>query len=113
MYIGDRYMEATNFFGGVIVDICEEDWSAGVTDATSNIEPFEKIELTYVPVHEETMRVFINGALNWDWHYQSSDNAVYFTIIPAAHDHVEIAYHYDPDDPYGTGSEQDTGDTGA
>jgi hypothetical protein len=111
--IGHRYMEATNFFGGVIVDICEEDWSPGVTDATSNVEPFEKIELTYVPVHEETMRVFINGALNWDWHYQSSDNAVHFTVIPAAHDHVEIAYHYDPDDPYGTGDGTgDTGDTG-
>ena len=110
--VGDRYMEATNFFGGVIVDICDEDWSPGVADATSNVEPFESIELTYVPSHEETMRVFINGALNWDWYYQSSDNTVYFTVIPAAHEHVEIAYHYDPDDPYGTG-EADTGDTGA
>jgi hypothetical protein len=110
--VGDRYMEATNFFGGVIVDICDEDWSPGVTDATSNVEPFESIELTYVPSHEDSMRVFINGALNWDWYYQSSDNTVYFTVIPSAHDHVDIAYHYDPDDPYGTGA-MDTGDTGS
>jgi hypothetical protein len=110
--VGDRYMEATNFFGGVIVDICDEDWSPGVTDATSEVEPFESIKLTYVPSHEDTMRVFINGALNWDWYYQSSDNTVYFTVIPSAHEHVEIAYHYDPDDPYGTGG-GDTGDTGA
>ena len=113
MDVGDRYMEATSFFGGVIVDICDEDWSPGVTDATSNVEPFESIELTYIPTHESTMRVFIDGALNWDWYYQSSDNTVYFTVIPSAHEHVEIAYHYDPDDPYGTGTEQDTGDTGA
>ena len=110
--VGDRYMEATNFFGGVIVDICAEDWSPGVTDATSNVEPFESIELTYVPSHEDTMRVFIDGALNWDWYYQSSDNTVYFTVIPSAHEHVDIAYHYDPDDPYGTGA-MDTGDTGS
>jgi len=110
--VGDRYMEATNFFGGVIVDICDEDWSPGVTDATSNVEPFESIELTYVPSHEDSMRVFINGALNWDWYYDSADNSVHFTVIPVAHDHVDVAYHYDPDDPYGDGS-ADTGDTGA
>jgi hypothetical protein len=109
--IGDRYMEATNFFGGVIVDICDADWSPGVTDATSDVEPFESIKLTYVTTHEDTMRVFINGVLNWDWYYQASDNTVYFTVIPGAHDHVEVAYHYDPDDPYGTGA-ADTGDTG-
>tara|TARA_B100001250_G_scaffold337653_1_gene304500 strand:- start:1104 stop:2162 length:1059 start_codon:yes stop_codon:yes gene_type:complete len=112
--VGDRYMEATNYFGGVIVDICADDWAPGVTDATSNVEPFETIELTYVPVREETMRVFINGALNWDWHYDSSDNAVHFTVIPVAHDHVDVAYHYDPDDPYQNGSgAADTGDTGS
>ena len=110
--IGDRYMEATNYFGGVIVDICDDDWAPGVTDAANNVEPFELIELTYVPVQEDTMRVFINGALNWDWYYDSSDNAVHFTVIPAAHEHVDVAYHYDPDDPYQNGGMMDTGDTG-
>ena len=109
--VGDRYMEATNYFGGVIVDICDDDWAPGVADATSDVEPFEKISLTYVPVQEETMRVFINGALNWDWAYDPADNAVHFTVIPAAHDHVDVAYHYDPDDPYQNGA-ADTGDTG-
>ena len=114
--IGDRYIEATNFFGGVVVDICEEDWSPGVTDATTTIEPRENLELTYVVSNEITIRVFINGALNWDWYYQASDNTVYFTTIPSGHDHVEIAYHYDPDDPHGTGAPDtgaDTGDTGS
>jgi hypothetical protein len=110
--IGDRYMEATNYFSGVIVDICADDWTPGVNDATSNVEPFELIKLTYVPVQEDTMRVFINGVLNWDWYYDSSDNSVHFTVIPAAHEHVDVAYHYDPDDPYGTNSSSDTGDTG-
>lgn len=108
--IGDRYMEATNYFGGVVVDICSEDWAPGVQDASSRLEPYEQIELTYVVSDEDTIRVFINGALNWDWHYQASDNTVYFDVVPSGNDHVDIAYHYDPDDPYGTGS--DTGDTG-
>ena len=109
--IGDRYMEATNHFGGVVVDICAEDWAPGVQDASSRLEPYEKIELTYVVSDEDTIRVFVNGALNWDWYYQASDNTVYFSVIPAGNDHVDIAYHYDPDDPHGMGS-GDTGDTG-
>ena len=108
--IGYRYMEATNHFGGITVDICDTDWSAGVTDASNSIDPYEYLELTHVTTNEDTMRVFINGALNWDWYYQSSDNTVYFTVIPGAHDHVEIAYHYDAG---GSGTGTDTGDTGS
>jgi len=111
--VGDRYMEATNHFSGVVVDICAEDWAPGVLDASNRLEPYESLELTYVVSDEATIRVFINGVLNWDWHYQASDNTVYFNVFPGGNDHVEIAYHYDPDDPYGTGTEQDTGDTGA
>ena len=110
--IGHRYIEATNYFSGIIVDICSEDWAPGVQDASNSIEPYESIELTYVTTHEDTMRVFINGQPNWDWYYQASDNTVYFTVIPAGNDHVDIAYHYDPDDPYGNALQQDTGDTG-
>ncbi len=110
--IGDRYIEATNYFSGVIVDICDEDWAPGVQDASSRLEPYEKLELTYVVSDESTIRVFVNGALNWDWYYQASDNTVYFTVIPSGNDHVDIGYHYDPDDPHGYGS-GDTGDTGS
>ena len=110
--IGDRYMDATNYFGGVIVDVCSEDWAPGVTDASTRLEPYESIELTYAVSDEATIRVFINGSLNWDWYYNASDNTVYFDVIPSGNDHVDIAYHYDPDDPYGTASSADTGDTG-
>ncbi len=101
--IGDRYMEATNYFSGVIVDICSEDWSPGVADASAQIEPHESWELTHVPSHEDTIRVFQNGVLNWDWYYESSDNTVQFTVIPAGNTLVEIGYHYEPE-PEDTGT---------
>ena len=106
--IGYRYMEATNYFGGITVDICSEDWSAGVTDASTQVEPHEFWELTHVPSHEDTIRVFHNGALNWDWYYESSDNTIQFTVIPEGNVLVEIGYHYDPGTDAG-----DTGDTGS
>ena len=107
---GDRYEEATNYFGGVIVDICSSDWSAGVADAASRLEPYEFIELTHKPI-EESIRVFLNGALNYDWTYSDVDNTIYFTVIPGGNDLVEIGYRYFPDEGAGTG---DTGlDTAA
>jgi len=108
--IGDRYMEATNYFGGVIVDICSEDWSAGVTDASVQIDPFEEWSLTH-PAVEATIRVFIDGQLNWDWTYDAPSNSIAFTVIPGGGDHIEIAYVID-DTPDDTGDDDDSGDTG-
>jgi len=103
--IGYRYMEATNYFGGTVVDICSGDWSPGVTDASTRIEPSESWPLTHEPI-EESIRVFINGALNYDWYYSATDNTIYFTVIPGGNDLVEIGYRYFPEPA-------DTGDTGA
>jgi len=103
---GDRYEEATSYFGGQIVDICSEDWSAGVIDAASRLEPYEYLELTYEPI-EESIRVFIDGSLDYDWYYSSTDNTVYFTIMPGGNELVEIGYRYFPPSESG-----DTGDTG-
>jgi len=91
--VGDRYMEATNMLGGVVVDICDTDWSPGVTDATHSIEPVEKILLTH-KAEVDSIRVFINGLLNHDWYYAESENTVYFTIIPSAGQLVEVGYRY-------------------
>jgi hypothetical protein len=103
--IGYRYMEGTNYFGGTVVDICSSDWSPGVNDASSRLEPAESWPLTHVPV-EDSIRVFINGALNYDWYHSSTDNTIYFTVIPGGNDLVEIGYRYFPEP-------EDTGDTGA
>ena len=103
--VGERYMEATNYFGGTIVDICADDWTAGVADASNQIEPRESLELTHTPDPVSAIRVFINGSLNYDWYYDSTDNKVHFTVIPSGGDLVEIGYLY-YEQP------QDTGDTG-
>ncbi len=103
--VGDRYMDVTNYFGGVILDICSEDWSTGVADASNRLEPHEDWELTHEPI-EDSIRVFINQQLNWDWHYDASSQKVYFDVTPPANAWVEIGYRYFPE-------EGDTGDTGS
>jgi len=89
--IGDRYMEATNYFGGTIVDICSEDWSPGVADASTQVEPHEEWPLDYDP-KPASIEVFLNGVLSSDWTYDSVENKVVFTVIPSGGVLVEIAY---------------------
>lgn len=103
-FVGNRFIDATNSLGGVIVDICDPDWSPGVTDATHSIEPYESLKLTQ-QAEPDSVRVFVNGILNHDWYYDATDNIVHFTVTPSAGDLVEIGYLYKPD-------EGDTGDTG-
>ena len=104
--VGDRYMDATNYFNGQIVDICDTDWSAGVNDATQQMQPYESWELTHSPGIEDSIRVFIDGQLNWDWTYDAAINTIYFTVLPPGDSLVEIGYLYYPT------SDPDTGDTG-
>jgi hypothetical protein len=96
-YIGSRYIEATNYFNGVVVDICDEDWSTGVRDSTIQLEPYEFIELTHDPI-EESIRVFTNGSLFNDWYYDILTNKVHFNTIPTSGVLVEVGYRYIPED---------------
>jgi len=93
-YVGNRYISATNAFGGVVVDICSEDWAPGVQAATSQVEPFEEWELTYTPL-PDTVVVFVNYILFTDWTYDSISNAVLFTTVPPEGAFVEIGYVID------------------
>lgn len=103
--VGHRYMDATNAFGGNIIDICADDWTAGVADAAASVEPHESWPLTHTAV-EDSVRVFINGVVQdpgmTTWTYSTTDNTVYFTAVPAGSALVEIGYRY-----YETGA--DTG----
>jgi len=105
IYIGDRYMEATNHFSGIIVDICSDDWSPGVADASQQVEPYEEWQLSYTPLGN-SVRVFIDTQLasTANWYYDTSNNTVYFTTIPPAQSLVEIAYRIEDN--------LDTADTG-
>ena len=89
--VGERYIAATNMMFGTNVDICSTDWAPGVIDATTQIEPYELITLTHQPV-PQTIRVFVDGQLSYDWYYDPSDNTVYFTSLPPSGSLVEVGY---------------------
>ena len=96
--IGHRYMEATDHFNGITVDICAQDWAPGVAAASEQVEPFEEWPLTHTPMFD-SIRVFENGMLadSVDRIYNSATNSVEFLVIPAEGSLVEIGYIIDPD----------------
>ena len=93
-FVGQRYMELTNLYNGQIIDICSEDWSQGVADASSQLQPREWLDLSKIPANEQEIYVFVNGVPYLDWEYNASENRVYFLTIPPEESLVEIAYYY-------------------
>ena len=92
--IGFNYMDVTDYFSGNVVDICAEDWSAGVGQASTQITPYEHIDLTHTPLDPAWIYVYINGVSNTDWYYEPAENRIYFNVIPEANALVEVAYNY-------------------
>tara|TARA_B100001248_G_scaffold258450_1_gene242601 strand:- start:445 stop:1425 length:981 start_codon:yes stop_codon:yes gene_type:complete len=94
--VGDRYIDATNFFGGTVVDICTSDWSAGITEASLTVEPYEYYQLTKRVKYPQYLQVFYNGspAHPDEWRFDSVTNTIWFNQLPAGGVLVEIAYYY-------------------
>ena len=94
MNTGDEYMSATNHFNGQIIDICDEDWSAGVLDASNQVAPYEYWDLANQPLYDDRIYVFVDGVPYTDWYYEPAENRVYFSVLPSGGSLVEIAYYY-------------------
>ena len=92
--VGNEYIAATNHFNGQIIDICDEDWSAGVLDASNQIAPHEYWDLNYLPLYDDRIYVFVDGVPFNDWYYEPAENRVYFTTLPDGGSLVEVAYYY-------------------
>lgn len=91
---GFRYINLTNLFSGHIIDICSEDWSQGVADASEQVQLREYLELTHIPYNPGNIYVFIDGVEFHDWTYDAALNRVVFSVIPPENSLVEIAYYY-------------------
>ena len=92
--VGDEYMAVANHFGGVVIDICSDDWSAGVAQASNQLQLVEEVVLDHIPVSDQHIEVFVNGSLWTDWTYDATVNTVYFTVIPPEESLIEVVYNY-------------------
>jgi hypothetical protein len=79
---GQRYIDATDAVMGEVIDICSDDWTAGVAASAISIQPHETWDLRKIPVYPEYMKVFVDGYVmaQGSWHYEPSENRVYFQL---------------------------------
>ena len=91
--VGEKYLEVTQSFSGVEIDICDEDWTPGVEEASKPFEPIEEIELSFFPVIE-TITVFSDGMQidSSEWIYEEQINTVFFLVTPADGALIEVTY---------------------
>ena len=92
--VGIAYMDVANYFGGVIIDICAEDWSQGVAQASSQLQLVDEIKLDYVPVSDQHIEVFVRGVIWNDWIYDATSNTIFFTVTPTEDSLIEVVYNY-------------------
>lgn len=95
--VGTRYISATNYFGGTIMEFCADSWKAGVRDVVGEITPYGYEQLDYTPL-ESSIRVFVDNNLleqETDWRYDPETQSVFFENIPAAGSEVDIIYNID------------------
>ena len=91
---GKRYVQASDALPGQKIDICSEDWSQGVADAGTQVTQYDYLELSYIPLYNDRIYIFIDGVPNYDWYYEPAENRVYFNTMPPEKSLVEIAYYY-------------------
>jgi hypothetical protein len=89
-------MDAANYYGGQVIDICSQDWSGGVLDATNGAVPYTEYPLTETPSDYNYITVFVDGAVYHDayWDYNPIGNRIEFILEPPGGSLVEIAYYY-------------------
>lgn len=94
--VGNRYMDAANYYGGQVIDICSQDWSGGVVDATNGAIPYTEYPLTETPSDYNYITVFVDGSVYHDayWDYNPIGNKIEFILEPPGGSLVEIAYYY-------------------
>lgn len=111
LHTGYKYIDVANHFNGNVVDICSEDWTAGVSDAANQVEPHEEWPLTYEPADPNHIYVFLDGVpqestdgVDVYWHYDSASNSIIFDKVPQGQVLVEIAYYYEEEEGQDTGN---------
>lgn len=92
--VGLKYMDVANYFGGLIIDICESDWSAGVAQAVQQVNLIEEIELDHTPVDLDHIEVFVDNVLWPYWTWDEPNNKIIFTSIPPEDSIITVSYNY-------------------
>lgn len=92
--VGTDYMDITNYFSGITIDICETDWTAGVAQAAQQVHLIDEIQLDYTPVDIDHIEVLVDNVLWTDWSWDQINNKIIFSVMPPEGSIITVSYNY-------------------
>jgi hypothetical protein len=90
----ERYNEMSELTNGSVASI-KSDFHATLLEMGEEISRLtELFPLSNTPANADEIEVYVDGALNTDWTYDQSVNAIKFNTAPAAGSDISIEYQY-------------------
>ena len=92
--VGIDYINVANYFSGIVIDICETDWTAGVTQAAHQVHLIDEIQLDYTPVDIDHIEVLVDNVVWTDWTWDEPNNKIIFSVMPPEGSIITVSYNY-------------------
>ncbi len=90
--IGYKYIELANLYGKDIMDLQSEDWSAWLSDSSYLTHKKDYIYLSESEPILETIVVYVDQSIIYDWEYIPAYNMVQLGFLPDHGALVEVGY---------------------
>lgn len=91
--VGFKYIDLAGLYGKDIVDITSEDWSIWLAQSSYLTTSKDYISLSEAEPIEESIIVYLNGEVIYDWEYSSDSNIVMLGFVPGDGSLVEVGYN--------------------
>jgi hypothetical protein len=90
--IGYKYIELSDLYGKDVIDIQEEDWSVWLSESSYLTQQKDYIVLSDSRPLVETIIVYVNQEVIYEWEYISESNTVQLGFIPDYGALIEVGY---------------------
>ena len=92
--IGTEYIDTATYFSGLVIDICQPDWSHGVGQAMQQVHLIDEIQLDYTPVDIDHIEVLVDNIVWTDWSWDQVNNKIIFSVMPPEGSIITVSYNY-------------------
>ena len=90
---GHKYIELSSLYGKDLLDIKEEDWSAWLSSSSYLTQLKDFITLSNPEPIVDSIIVYIDQEIVYDWRYVEETNTVYLGVAPDYGSVVEVGYN--------------------
>ena len=89
---GYKYIDLASLYGKDLIDIKEEDWSVWLSSSSYLTELVDSISLSHPEPIVETIIVYVDQEVTYEWSYSENSNSVDLTFTPGYESLIEVGY---------------------